>query len=318
MLNSIDVATWTPFKVKDWLSGICDDSSWLNLDNVINNNIRGKDLLMMTPQDLEKLGCSKVSQQEHIQEAIETLRFFTYNLTTETLQASILRLACHARSLQKQIALESQQSPSSASHGTKNVVFLTDLNQVTQNQRVSLDTLAGVSSIAKSVQSIIEVLNRKPFSKYDYYRSMKSLLLALSIELTSTAQRDQFVEKPNDIIEKSSKTLADYCDRIVHGTRDPLLIQPSYLETVRIRKNSHENDLGLLIASSATGDKHLIEKISPLSLAKKTNQLNEGDEVLQFNQYIVGWSPKNVENLIKASSQMNDFVLMVKKQPNEL
>lgn len=319
MLNHLNIRNWTPFKVRDWLKGVCDETNWLRSDILVKGNIGGEELIMMTSQDLENLGATKVNLQEHILEAIENLRHYDSCLTRETLQTSILKLACQSRSLQRQLVHERSVIDHDKVSGTRDIILSPEFenNALPEKQRVSLDTLTSVSAIVAIVSYITDVLNCLPFSKYDDYRSMKSLLLALSIELTSTAQRDQFVEQPNDIIEKSSKVLADYCDKIVQGTRDPLLIQPFQLETVKIKKNSNDNDFGLLIKSPLTSHTHVIEKISPLSPAKKTNKLHEGDEIVQFNQNIVGWSSKNVEKLLDASSQMNDLILMVKKCPSE-
>lgn len=310
----MDITKWTTFKVRDWLSGICDDPSWLKVENLFKNKIDGKELLLMVPEDLEEIGATKVDLQELIMEAIERLIFYNFNITRETLQTSILRLGCQSRSLQRQLMFErdkvNQARSSTLPTGIKDVIL------TPAKQRVSLDTLAGVSSIVKTVQNIMDFLNSPAFSSHDDYRSMKSLVLALSIELTSTAQRDQFVENPNDTIEKSLKALADYCDRIVHGTKDTLLIQPFYLETVRIRKSSNESDLGLVVKSSPDRI-HVIDKIAPFSPAKKTNRLHEGDEIIQFNQYIVGWSANNVKKLINTTSQSDDIIIMVKKCPVE-
>lgn len=321
MLTRIDVNSWAPVKVRDWLLGICEDSSWLNTEVIFEENIGGKKLLLMTPQDIEKLGATKVNLQEQISEAIECLRFYNFNMTEESLQAAVLRLSCQSKSLQRQLATKRSNNESKE----KNIILSSEFKDspvlktkdICKKQRVSLDTLTTVSTIVTTVKHVTDFLNHPPFSNLDVYRSIKSLILALSIELTSTAQRDQFVERPNDIIEKSSAILADYCEKIVLSTRDPLLIQPFHLETVRIRKNLSESDLGLKIKSTTTNPIHLIERILPLSLAKKTNKLNEGDEILQFNQFIIGWSAKNVEKLLNTSSQMTDIILMVKKRPSE-
>lgn len=318
MLTQIDLNNWTPVDVKKWLSGLRDDASWINDDYIFINNVGGRKLLLATAQDLSNLGATKVDLQEHILEALESLRYYNSNVTKETLQVSILRLACQSRSLHRQLVAE---RASAEIHHPPDLKTVTLSNDFTENakgkQRVSLDTLALVSAIVKTVRQITDILNFASFSKHGDYRSMKSLLLALSIELTSTAQRDQFVERPNDIIEKSSKALSDYCDRIVHGTKDALLIQPFQLEKVKIRKKSNESDLGLIIKSQTNTCIHTIDKITPLSLAKKTNKLNEGDEIIQINQFIIGWSPKNVEKLLNESCQKEDITLMVKKCPSE-
>lgn len=228
MLTRNNVAEWTPSKVRDWIAGLCEDASWLKSDFILENNIGGKRLLMMAPQDLEEIGATKVNLQEHILEAIGNLRYNNFNLNNETVQKLILNLACQSRSLYKHLTKE--RASSRLEQGIELSSEFKD-SPSTPRQKISLNTLISVSSIATIVIKITDVLNRSPFSKNDDCRSMKSLILALSIELTSTAQRDQFVERPNDIIERCSKKLADYCDRIVLCTTDPVLFQPIQLES---------------------------------------------------------------------------------------
>uniref|UniRef100_A0A6G1SP72 Connector enhancer of kinase suppressor of ras 3 n=1 Tax=Aceria tosichella TaxID=561515 RepID=A0A6G1SP72_9ACAR len=323
MLTNIDVVSWGPQQVKDWLRGLCDDSSWMNEDYIINNNVDGRELLMVTADDLRHIGALKVDLQEHILEAIEKLRWSSSNfISKETLQVAILRLATQARGLQKQLVANraravSEQDilPVKVSSPTKDATRR-DSNPRIQKQRVELDTLASVSAIVRTSRQVTEIISRKPFTKYDDYRSMKSLILALSIELTSTAQRDQFVEQPNDIIEKSSKALADYCERIVYGTKDILLIQPFQLKTVRLKKKENENDFGLTIRSLSNST-HIVEKMTPLSSATKTNELSVGDEVIYFNRFITGWSKNNVDQLLMKCSKLAEVILIVIKNPNE-
>lgn len=319
MISQADITNWTPTEVSNWLAGLGADKEWLKSDYIMKNNFDGKDLSFMTSQDLELLGATKVELQENILEAIEKLKFHSFNSSKETLQAVILRLACQSRSLHRQLA--SKREISVGNHEPtigKSIVLTSDFidNGLAKKQRVSLDTLANVSAIVTSVRHINDILSCAPFSKYADYRSMRSLLLALSIELTSTAQRDQFVETPNDIIEKSSKALADYCDRIVYGTSDTLLIQPFQLETVKIERSLREAGFGFSIKSTID-NVHIIDKILPLSSATKTNKLNEGDEIIYFNQSIVGWSAENVDRLVNASSQLKEVILVVKKRPSE-
>lgn len=327
MLLNFDVGSWPPDKVKDWLSGLLDDSSWMNADYILRNNFNGRKLLIAAAKDLDNLGAKKVDLQEKILEAIERLRFYNFNITRETLQTAALRLASQSRALQRQlVANRTRDHISNETHSPKFITLSKDYingGSKPEKQRVDLDTLAYVSAIVKTVCEITQIISRAPFSKYDDFKSMKSLILALSIELTSTAQRDQFVERPNDILEKSSKALADYCDRIVLGsrgcinsTKDVLLLQPFQLRTVRIRKGPHDNDLGILIRSHTSGI-HVIEKIAPLSPAKKTNEFHEGDIVVYFNQFVAGWTAQNIQTLLDSCAQLNDVTIIVIKNPNE-
>lgn len=318
MLNQIDVTSWSPQIVKDWLEGILEDSSWLDCEAVFAQDITGKKLLVMSAYEIEKLGATKVYLQELLMESLEKLKFYNYTLSNETLQTAILRLSCQARSLQQLVAQPASRSSSTSSTptGPKTIVlspdFSKDNSRVTE-QRVTLDTLAGVSSIVTIVKHITNILSCTPFAKRADYRSMKSLILALSIELTSTAQRDQFVDQPNDVIERSCKALADYCDKVVHGTKESLMIEPFNIVTVKINKLTI-SEAGLIIKSTENG--HYIKEVIPLTAAKKTNKLTEGDEVLMINQFIIGWSPKSVKRLIDIPAT-DCLTIMVKKCPSD-
>jgi hypothetical protein len=77
-------------------------------------------------------------------------------------------------------------------------------------------------------------------------------MLRLCIELASTAQRDQFVDKPNEIIQANCNTLAQVCDRIVQDLHDTLALQPASLDVALIKKKIDE-ELGMHIHSSYSG-----------------------------------------------------------------
>lgn len=217
MFTDTDITKWTPTNVINWLTKLKSDPSWINIDYIKNENVNGAKLLLMTAQDLTFIGASKIDLQEHILEEIEKLKLG--DVTKETLQIALLRLSCLSRSLQKQLVAERETKTRNSLASSPKEITLSrdfiDVGKPKQEQRVSLDTLSLVSAIVKNVCRITEGLKQMATSKQGEFRSIKSLLLVLSLELTSTAQRDQFVERPNDIIEKSSKALADYCDKIV-------------------------------------------------------------------------------------------------------
>ena len=308
MNNNFNVNNWSSQQVTDWLSGLCDDSLWLNRDYIINNNLKGDKLLLMTADELKHLGAIKVDLQEKILEAIETFRYYSF-CPGDTLQIYMHKLSNLAGSLHSQLSSQT---------GCVNFPPNSQSKEL-HSKFVSLETLSLVSAIVQQVYQITDLLVHHPFSKYHVYRSMKSFLLVFSIELTSTAQRDEFVERPNDILKESSRALADYCDRTVYGTKDPLLIQPFQFVKVRISKDPKANEIGLIVRSQSNtnGTKHLIEKIAPFSPAEKTNQLNEGDEIISFNQCIIGWSQRKVEELVQRAINSDRVNLIVKKRPIE-
>lgn len=314
MLNHLDVASWSPKTVREWLSGLLDDSSWLKpLEDFEANKLNGRRLLLMSPRDLDQIGANKVDIQERVFEAIESLGAYSDDICRTTLQTSILLLATRARSLHQQLVADRKVYEQNGSSNTR-ITLTPDFKDQSkgEKQRVCLDTLAQVSALVKTVRDITSILRSEPFSKHEIYRSMRSLLLALSIEITSTAQRDQFVDQPNDIIKDKADALAGYCSRIVEKSKDLLLVEPFRLETVRIEKNPN-SEFGLTIKS--TEHSHTVDKITPLSVAERTKKINEGDEIVQYNRCIIGWSSRSVEKLVKEASNNNEIIVTIKRSP---
>lgn len=200
-----------------------------------NNGVGGCKLLLLSCDDLEKLNVHKIGHQEIILEGVDLLKHLHYNFASETLQSQALRLGCKARSLYNQLKQDE--------------LGITDRSK---QERVSTSTLSGVSEILVSVKSFISWIDRYPFSGQDQYVPIRKTVLRHSIELASTAQRDQFVDQPNQVIKTSCISLADLCDRVVQELHDSLAIQPASLEVVAIRKKE-DDDLGLHIFSSYSG-----------------------------------------------------------------
>lgn len=237
----------------------------------INNGVNGCRLLLLSSDDLDNLNVKKVGHQELILEGVDLLKHLHYNFASETLQSQALRLGCKARSLYNQLKLDELDSSN-------------DKNQ----DRVSTATLSGVSDILLSVKSFVSWIDRYPFcNQVDEYLPVRKTILEHSIELASTAQRDQFVEKPNLVIKTSCQKLADLCDRIVQNLNDSLTIQPASLEVVAIKKKA-DDDLGLHIFSSYSGV-HIVGAIKTASPSHRCGRIEEGDEIVQINyQTVVG------------------------------
>ncbi len=141
---------------------------------------------------------------------------------------------------------------------------------------------------------------------------MRKTILRLSIELASTAQRDQFVEKPNDVIKKSCITLAELCDRVVQELNDSLAIQPAVLDIVTVKKKPEE-ELGMHIHSSYSGI-HIVGGIKFQSPSHRCGRIEEGDEIIQVSyQTVVGWQLKKLVSSMK--EHPTEILLTIKKRP---
>lgn len=228
MLIRPDVVSWSPTKVGEWISRLFEGhAAWIDQDFIRANRIDGRKLLLLSADDLAAIGAKKVGLQERILEAIDELRLTLHGVNKGTLQKKIFHLACYSRVLYTHLAHRRKSEERQFEEGdelSSDEVFDDD-NHTKEQDKVSLETLSFVSVVVESVQKVVEIISKPPFKNNVELRSMRSLILALGIELASTAQRDQFVQKPNEILERSSKVLADYCDRIIQNTKDSSMIE---------------------------------------------------------------------------------------------
>lgn len=300
----------------------------------VNNQINGCRLLLLTPHDLDKLNIFKVGHQEIILESVELLRQLHYNFGSETLQTIALRLACKSRALFNQLkqaaaaAAALAASLTSTDSGTHNGSdSRKDSHHHHQSQQqhqggkneptidlspVSTSTLSSVSDIVAAVKDFISWIDRYPFDGQEKYIKARKVILQLSTELASTAQRDKFVQGPNEVIRQSCKQLADLCDRLVQELSDSLAMQSATLDVVTVSKGFDE-ELGMHIHSSYSGI-HVVGGLKYHSPAHLNGSIEEGDEIIQVNyQTVVGWQLK------KLVSSMRQFptklILTVKKRP---
>lgn len=309
-INSrIAVQNWDTKEIISWLKGLKNEKDWFDEERLLIESVTGKSLLLISPFDLGQLCIKQVDSQEVILGAVEKIHQKLFNCPNETLLSLTLKLSCQSRALQQKLTSKRGLPLVDNSDKIELSSQMIDCNK----QRVSLDSLTSVSEIIGVIDSIVERLNRRPFFDYGQYRSMRSLLIALGIELTSTAQRDQFVDRPNDIIERCAKSLADYCDRILQGKTDVLSIQPFSMECVRIRRKSKEEMWG--ISLNPTFDHHIIDKVVAISPAGSNNLLQEGDEIIRVNgQTTIGWTPNNVAKIL---SDSEDLSLIVLRRPRD-
>lgn len=328
----IDVSTWSSENVASWVRGLHSSLEKTSLERIIRFRVNGTRLLLLDTQDLVELVPSiKVEALQLILEGIKLLRYLNYNSTQETLQSLILTLATQARYLQNQL-IQEQHSPrilpvttSIATPMTGNSKNRFDFAKVDSNmqinqstkQRVSLETLESVSVLVNQIRLIINWLNLtyNPTSMRKFTKDFKTIVLSVAIEITSTAQRDQFVEQPNDVIKKTSKFLADYCEWVVIAIDDSDFIQPCWMDVVSVKKKQDEEDFGIIIQPESLG-KLIIEDVVFSSPAHRSGRLSFGDEVVQIEyQTVVGWPLQSVKDLIKTYT--GELILTIKKKPSQ-
>lgn len=329
----LNVASWTAEHVASWLAALHPKLEQTPLELILENKITGKKLMLMSPTDLRSL-VSDVPEEalERILIGVKILQQLDNNNCPETLQSLALKLSCQAKYLHNQL-IEAETSPKmspiseppstpmaingKAKGNRFNLAEIdpnTRPNQATK-QRVSLGTLDNVS---KTVDYIIQLVNWLKLHQFaadepKFNKDFRNMLLMVAVELTSTAQRDQFVEQPNDLIKKTSRFLSDYCEWIVLAISDPDFIQPRRIEVVSVKKKVDEEDFGILIKAKAF-NVVAIDEVVFSSPAHRCGRLVSGDEIIQIDhQTVVCWPVEKIKQLMK--SYTNELSLTILKRP---
>jgi len=73
-------------------------------------------------------------------------------------------------------------------------------------------------------------------------------MLRVGLELATVAQRDRFVARPIKQLAELTKRLSKLTDYIIQDVSDPMLIQPSFLDLITLKKR--ESELGFYIMPS--------------------------------------------------------------------
>lgn len=313
----VNVAEWSPDQVSEWLKGL-DEAILPYIHYFVNNQVDGKRLLQLSPDDLPSLRVTKIGHQEIVLQAVELLRSIHYQLNQENVQYLALRLSSKARSIYNELRLTSSFSGNGGGsageeeEGEDEEEEADRRNAKKRQERVSTAIIAGVADVLSSVKGLVSWLNRQPFEGQEKYDCLKSDLVELSIRLATIAQRDMFAENQATVILQLCLNLALISDKIIQEYSDPLIIQPASLDIATIKKKA-DDEWGVVLQSSYHGV-HQVSGVRALSPAYQCGKLQEGDELVQVNyQTVIGWSP------LKVTAVMQEFpvevILTVKKRP---
>jgi connector enhancer of kinase suppressor of Ras 2 len=122
--------------------------------------------------------------------------------------------------------------------------------QLNRNLEAQLDTqiLSDVSRAISKVKTLIGWLDRRPFQDQTQYNEIRAQMLKMGLEMATIAQRDRFVSHPIRQIASLAERLSKLADYIIQDITDPMLLQPSYLDLVTLKKR--ESELGFYIMPS--------------------------------------------------------------------
>jgi connector enhancer of kinase suppressor of Ras 2 len=102
-----------------------------------------------------------------------------------------------------------------------------------------------------NIQIQLMLLRSNAFSSnlgHHPYSELRKQMLKLGLELATSAQRDRFVQNPVEQIMMLAKRLSELSDYIIQDVKDPMLLQPTYLDLVTLKKR--ESDLGFYVMPS--------------------------------------------------------------------
>lgn len=328
----IDVSSWSAEHVVSWMRGLHSSLNRTTLEPITREKINGGKLMLVTAQDLvEYIPPIKIEALQAILCGISQLRYISFGSNLETLQSLTLNLACQAKYLHNQL-IQAELSPRLLPVSTSTTTPMTgnsknrfDFAKVDSNmqinqsmkQRVSLETLDSVSLIVDQITHVVGWLNATnslaDIPKFN--KDFRSIVLRVAVELTSTAQRDQFVEQPNDVIKKTSKFLADYCEWVVLAIDDPDFIQPCWLDVVSVKKKPDEDDYGIKMQPT-TLNSLTIEEVVFSSPAHRSGRICVGDEIVQVDYLtVIGWPQDRVQDRMRKYA--SEIILTIKKKPSQ-
>ncbi|KAK8730032.1 hypothetical protein OTU49_008429 [Cherax quadricarinatus] len=313
----VNVAEWSPDQVSEWLKGL-DEAILPYIHYFVNNQVDGKRLLQLSPDDLPSLRVTKIGHQEIVLQAVELLRNIHYQLNQENVQYLALRLSSKARSIYNELRQTTSSfgngggSAGEEEEGEDEEEGADRRNAKKRQERVSTAIIAGVADVLSSVKGLVSWLTRQPFEGQEKYDCLKSDLVELSIRLATIAQRDMFAENQATVILQLCLRLAVISDKIIQEYSDPLIIQPATLDIATIKKKA-DDEWGVGLQSSYHGV-HQVSEVRALSPAYQCGKLQEGDELVQVNyQTVIGWSPHKVTAIMQEFPV--EVILTVKKRP---
>lgn len=162
------------------------------------------------------------------------------------------------------------------------------------------------------IKRLIDWIDKPPFYKQTPFNEIRDQMLKLGLEIATCAQREKFTENPVRQLHQKTEKLAKLADWMIQSVLDPMLLQPSTLVVVTLKKR--ESELGFYILPSVYGV-HKITEITNSSPAHNSAQkIEEGDEIVQINyQTVVGWNRERVLYILRECPP--DVLLTIRKRP---
>ncbi|KAF6730333.1 Connector enhancer of kinase suppressor of ras 3 [Oryzias melastigma] len=274
-----------------------DDSLQQYLPFFQLQQINGEKLLRMSHQELLSLGVDRVGHQELVLEAVDLLCSLNCGVELDNLKTLLGKM----RTAHQNLICAVSQRRRNPAYQHKN------------SHQPSSPFLTAVMDLIGASKSLLAWLDRSPVTSPKDFTSIKSRIIQLCLELTSTVQKDCTVYHMEEKILEVSQALNSVCEKTVQVTSDPPKEEVSLLEEVHITDIKPGEGVGIYIKSTYDG-LHVITGTTENSPADKTRRIHAGDEVIQVNgQTVVGWQLKHLVEKFRTDS--SSLVLVLKKRP---
>ncbi|CAG9134930.1 unnamed protein product [Plutella xylostella] len=275
-----NIEEWSVDQVADWLTGLGAPAAGYAA-GLRARGLHGRKLLTLRCDDLEYLGVTVIGHQELILEAVEQLRDYSalvansltlnepINTATYHLQQYELSRECVARlALRARVAAAALRSlcPS--------------------ERRLHTQALADVARTVSAVKPLVCWLDRWSLFGGSGLAERRALLLKLSLEAATSAQRDRFAEQPARAVAAAAAAIASTADYIIQDVQDHMVLVPARVDSVTLQQGARP--LGFRLAPPPAG-RHLAD-IRFGSPAHRHPHIHDGDEILQVgDRVVVGW-----------------------------
>ncbi|XP_033636085.1 connector enhancer of kinase suppressor of ras 2-like isoform X1 [Asterias rubens] len=301
-MSSLHITSWTPQEIGNWIKGL-DNALEQYIPNFIEHQVNGDRLLKLTIEELDTLNITKMGHKELMLEAVDLLSVVHYGHPSENLQSVALKLNTNASNLANLL----QQITQSGSHAGDRLYSPPST------------ILQRVSETISAAKTLISWLDRPPFSNNSekYFQEFSKEILQYALDMTQAVQQQSNLTAAVPEIMAIAREFTAITDNLNRQSTDPLVIQPTTVEEVRIRKKQIEEELGLFIKTSTIDGIHYITGTKEQSAANLSRKVGSGDELLRVNgQTVVSWEHRKVIEALRAD--LMGVLLTLRKRPCNL
>ncbi|KAG8451292.1 hypothetical protein GDO86_003496 [Hymenochirus boettgeri] len=170
--------------------------------------------------------------------------------------------------------------------------------------------LACIIDIVSAARGLFCWLNRYLFTCLNDYSACRDVI-GLCIELAESLHKDWSDVQVENRVVSICQNICGICENILDCSPESLLNQTATLETVQIKPDLPQYNLGIEIKSTSSGQ-HFVWKKTDETPAGRCEKILPGDEVIEVNgQVVVGWTRKNLVEKLRENS---DGVILVLKK----